>query len=603
MAIAPYTTGGFIVVIGPIMAVVFSGILFVIFNAAMGGEASFKQVFTVYVHAGAIMTLQQLFTGPLNYFRGAVTGATNLSVLLPMIDPKVVPRSRCSAMIDLFIIWYVLVLAIGLAVLYRRRTQPIAISLLRHLCGHRLWVRRRDEPSGGGMSRKKKIFIGVGIVVVLGAVAFANFKFKRTEGVTVNTEKVQKRNLQAIVSASGKIQPKRTVNISADTMGRVTDLAVNEGDRVKEGQFLLQIDPRNLRTARAERRSVARRGALAAEQLRLALESSRTALKQAQDNYKRQQELWKGGLTTREQFERAESELRVKEQDLRAQEQNVKTQQLRMNQEQATLENAKTDLSKVRIESPINGIVTRRNIEEGETAVIGTMNNAGTVLLTIADMSVIEAEVEVDETDIPTVKFGQPAKITIDAMPGKTFTGKVTEIGNSPIQGTGGAQQQTQATNFKVVVTARRRNPGRPARVHVHGRNHDRDARQRRRGPDSGDDGARGGRRRQGQPRPRAGAPRRRAAPSWRRQAAELKPGQERKEIEGVFVVQDNKAVFVPVKTGIAGEKYFEVLSGLKEGDAVIVGRSLGARSSLTAPLVKIEEAPRGPAATTSSSR
>ena len=108
-----------------------------------------------------------------------------------------------------------------------------------------------------------------------------------------------------------------------------------------------------------------------------------------------------------------------------------------MTQEEASLENAKLNLSKVRIESPIDGIITRRNIEEGETVVIGTMNNAGTVLLTIADMSVIEAQVEVDETDIPNVTLGQKAKITIDAMPGKTFTGKVTEIGNSPIQAAG----------------------------------------------------------------------------------------------------------------------------------------------------------------------
>ena len=121
-----------------------------------------------------------------------------------------------------------------------------------------------------------------------------------------------------------------------------------------------------------------------------------------------------------------------------------------MRQEQATLENARTDLSKVRIESPINGIVTRRNIEQGETAVVGTMNNAGTVLLQVADMSVIEAEVEVDETDIPTVKIGQIAKITVDAMTGKSFTARVTEIGNSPIQTTG--QTASQATNFKVTL-------------------------------------------------------------------------------------------------------------------------------------------------------
>ena len=148
--------------------------------------------------------------------------------------------------------------------------------------------------------------------------AFANFKFKRHEGVTVNTEAIQKRNLEAIVSASGKIQPKRFVNISADTMGRVTDLAVNEGDRVTKGQFLLQIDPRNLRTRGDERRGVARRGAVAApSSCSWRSRARRTALKQAQDNYKRQQELWKGGLTTRESSSAPRTSSRCARQDLR----------------------------------------------------------------------------------------------------------------------------------------------------------------------------------------------------------------------------------------------------------------------------------------------
>ena len=217
----------------------------------------------------------------------------------------------------------------------------------------------------------------------------------------MTTEAVKKRHLEAIVSASGKIQAKRDVNISADTMGRVTELAVDEGYRVKKGQFLMQIDPRNLKSAvqRTEASLAAARSN--AEQVRLALDSARVALKQAQDNYKRQQDLWKGGLTTRETLEKAENDLEARQADLASQEQNVRTMQLRMESESATAESARYDLSKVRIESPIDGIVTRRNIEEGETVVIGTMNNAGTVLLTIADMSVIQAEVEVDETDIP----------------------------------------------------------------------------------------------------------------------------------------------------------------------------------------------------------
>ena len=176
-------------------------------------------------------------------------------------------------------------------------------------------------------------------------------------------------------------------------------------------------------------------------------------MKQAQDAYARQQQLWKGGLTTREALDNADSQLKMRQAEANSATAQVETQRLRMTQEQASLENARYNLSKVRIESPINGIITRRNIEEGETVVIGTMNNAGTVLLTVADMAVIEAEVEVDETDIPTVTLGQPAKVTIDAMPGKTFTGKVTEIGNSPIQAAAGATSATTATNFLVKVT------------------------------------------------------------------------------------------------------------------------------------------------------
>jgi hypothetical protein len=129
MALAPYFAGGTILIFAPIMAVIISGILFAIFNAGMGGEASFKQLFAVVVHAGAVSSLAQVFTGPLNYFRGAVGSATNLAVLLPMIDEKSF-LGRLLGMTDLFLIWWVIVLAIGLGVLYRRRTQPIAMSLL-----------------------------------------------------------------------------------------------------------------------------------------------------------------------------------------------------------------------------------------------------------------------------------------------------------------------------------------------------------------------------------------------------------------------------------------------------------------------------------------
>src|SRR3979409_846753 len=145
------------------------------------------------------------------------------------------------------------------------------------------------------------------------------------------------------------------------------------------------------------------------------------------------------------------NDVKVAESNVQERDKQITPQESRINGEKATLENAKYDLSKVRIESPIEGIVTRRNVQEGETAVIGTMNNAGTVLLELADMSVIQAEVQVDETNIPNVQLGQKAKITIDAIPDRSFKGHVSEIGNSPIQAAAGSTA-TQATNFKVVV-------------------------------------------------------------------------------------------------------------------------------------------------------
>lgn len=444
------------------------------------------------------------------------------------------------------------------------------------------------------MSRRKKILIAIGIVVVLGAVVFANLNFKRESGAEVNVEKLQRRDLEAIVTASGTVQPKRSVNISADTMGRVTSLAVNEGDRVQAGQLLLQIDPRNLTSAvqRGEAGLEASRSAVA--QSRTAVENTRVALKQAKDNLTRQEELAKQGLITRETLERAQNEVSMREGDLRAQLQAVSAAESRLRQEQASLSGARLDLSKVRIESPITGLVTRRNIEEGEMVVIGTMNNAGTVLLTIADMSVIEAEVEVDETDIPFVALGQKAKIKIDAFPDREYTGRVTEVGNSPMAAVAGGQRQ--ATNFKVVVQLEGEVPDvRPgftctAEITTAVRQKavavpiqattvremiidEKGAIVRAPEPAKGEK-----------------RPRRTAAAASVDQP--LPAGQKRKEIEGVFLVQNGRAVFTAIKTGIAGDRFFEVTEGLKEGDEVIVGPFSSVRSLNDGDTVKTSAAP-----------
>jgi HlyD family secretion protein len=433
----------------------------------------------------------------------------------------------------------------------------------------------------------KKIIIGLVILALGGALIGANLYFKRDKGVVIQVEKLEKRNLEAIVSASGKIRARTTINVSANTMGRVTKLDVKEGDIVKAGQFLLQIDPRSLRTQveRGEAGLVVQR--TATDQAKVQLESARTQLKLAQDTLKRQQDLWKDQLTTKENLDKAENDVRVRERSVEAQQAEISMQSTRVRQTVADLDNAKYNLSQVTIESPIDGIVTRRNIELGETVVIGTMNNAGTVLLTIADMSVIETELEVDETDIPSLKLGQTAKITIDALPDQTFAGRVTEIGNSPIQAT--ASSTTRATNFKVVVTVDGQIPAvRPgftctADITTATRNDVlsipiqattvRELVFDEKGNLVKEPAA-------------DGKPKR---PVTKPASTELKKGQVKKETEGVFLFKDGKAAFAPVKTGIAGEKYFEVLSGVKLGDEVITGPFNSVRDLKDGDAVKLE--------------
>ena len=428
------------------------------------------------------------------------------------------------------------------------------------------------------MFRKKWVWVVLALVVIAGTAA-AVLSRRQDAGTAVTAETIQLRDLEAIVSASGKIEPQKTVNISAQSMGRVTQLAVKEGERVKSGQFLLQIDA-VIAEAAVRRDEAAVAGARTAlEQSRVSLQSARANLDLAQQTLKRQRELWAGGLTTRETLERAEAEVEVRESDLRAREQEIKNRETQLRQQEASLRSSQHSLSQVRFEAPFDGIVTRRNIEEGENVVVGTMNNAGTVLLTVADMSVIEAEIEVDETDIPHVQLGQAATVTIDAIPDQRFAGTVTEIGNSPIQTTTIGTTARTATNFKVTVTLEQEiEDARPGftctaeittarKAHVVSvpiqaltvRELLYDAR-----------GA-------VVPEPRPPRPRFRfgpqaATPVSAATTTELKPGQKREETEGVFVIRDGKAAFVPVKLGIAGERYLEATSGLQEGERVITG-------------------------------
>lgn len=436
---------------------------------------------------------------------------------------------------------------------------------------------------------RRNILVILGMIVLGAAIVAANLWFKKETGLVVTTEVIKARDLEAVVSASGKIQPKSLVNISAQTPGRVTELAVNEGDRVKKGQFLLQIDPIALRTQVDSGEASMQAVADALDQMRQSVETARVQLDLLKVTLKRQQDLWKRQLVTRDALDKAENDVQSAESTLQEREKTARSQESRLKQERAGVESAKYNLSLVRMESTIDGIVTKRNIQQGETAMIGTMNNAGTVLLTLADMSVIQAEIEVDETNVPSVKIGQIGKITVDAIPDRSFKGHVSEIGNSPLQTVTPGTTGTQATTFKVVVVldepmpearpgftctadvttaTRQQVPAVPIpAVAVRELIYDAEGLIVK------------------EPR----TDRRRRTPDATATPVELKPGQTRKETEGVFVVKDGRAEFVPIKLGIAGDRYFEVLSGLKEGDQVITGPYNSVRGMADGDLVKID--------------
>jgi len=459
------------------------------------------------------------------------------------------------------------------------------------------------------MSTRKKVIIATIVVVVLGAAAGANIYFRREQGPSITAEAIRARDLESIVSASGRVQPKRQVNISAQQMGRVTRLAVEEGQRVKAGQFLLEIDPRQLegQLQRGEASVAAAKSGLAQANVGVASaetswEQSKASLELAQQNLKRQQDLWKDGLTTREALERAQNDVTIRtadvkrsQQEVTARKQEIETREQQIKQEQAGLSTTRYNMSQIVVLSPMDGIVTRRNIEEGETAVVGTMNNAGSQLLTIADMSVIEAEVEVDETDIPFVQLGQQAKVKIDAVEDREFRGHVTEIGNSPIQSNNQQGGQRQATSFRVIITLDEEVPNiRPGftctadittskkpnvtSVPIQALTV-RELLFDPQGKIVRDDSTKD--------------KRRRSSADTNTAADEPPPGHTRKETEGVFLVRDKKVVFTPVKIGIAGEKYFEVLEGLKAGDQVVTGPFANVRELADGEEIRLQEEPR----------
>ena len=398
--------------------------------------------------------------------------------------------------------------------------------------------------------KRKNILIAVGVVVLLAVIVFANIKAKRKSSIKVETQKVEERAIRAIVSASGKLRAKTSVNISARTTGKVVKLVVDEGDTVKKGQFLLQIDPM---AAEANVRQI--EASIAAAKANLKLDEAN--LEQAKFNLERQETLFKQNLTSEEQLLQARTNYEVQKARYEATKQDIARLQ-------AMLRNAKHELSKVNVHADIAGIVIKRNIEEGENVFVGAFNNPATVLLTIADLSIIEAQVEVDETDVVDVEVGQKAKIMVDAYPDTSFKGVVTKVGHSPILSSGATQQQ--ATSFEVIVQVVDEipnvRPGLSCKAEI-----TTGFREKAvavpiqaltvRMPSS--------------LKPLSKGRKKKAKADTAATSDTLETGNE-KEIQGAFVVQDDKVQFRKVKTGISGDRFFEVLSGMKAGDEVVVG-------------------------------
>lgn len=390
---------------------------------------------------------------------------------------------------------------------------------------------------------------GIGFVFISAAVALAVVSAKRgqTKAVEVRTEAVETRDLVASVTASGQIEPRTMVNVSADVTGKIVRLAVREGDMVTKGQFLLQIDPEQV-TAALQRSEAGLSSTRAQEA------QSRANLLQARRNYERSQAIktQSPALVSDESLEQLRTQWEVNKALLEAAGHSVA-------QAVATVRDARQALSRTTITAPMAGRVTRLNVEEGETAIMGTLNRDQATLLTISDMSVLETKVRVDETDVARISVGDSAVIEIDAFPDTTFIGRVVEISNSSVT-RAAASAADQAIDYEVrvqlvnppvdtrpdfsatakIVTASRVKALSIPIIALTVRENEKLP-----GADS-------------------------AVTVGRAQPVK---DVGKRDIEGVFVVgADNKVSFRPVKIGIAGERHFEVLEGLKVGDTIVSG-------------------------------
>ena len=424
------------------------------------------------------------------------------------------------------------------------------------------------------MSKNVKLTIFGVVVVAAIAVAGLTAAKRSNKATEVRMESVEKRDLVASVTASGQVRAQTKVDVAADITGRITRLAVKEGDNVTKGQLLLQIDPQEFEAAlQRSEAQLANAKASAAQ--------SAANHQQATSSYRRSQEIRQSNpnLVSAEQLEQLKTAVDVNQALVEASRHNVA-------QAEAGVRDAKIRLGKTTLYAEMAGRITRLVVEQGETAIQGTMNRDAATLLTISDMSTLETKVKVDETDVSRIKIADSAVVQLDAFPDTTFIGRVVKISNSSVRGASATATGDQAIDYE--VTIRLLNPPKDtkpdfsatAKIITDARtsvlsipiialtvreNEDLKNADTTQVPGK-------------------------AAP---------KKHVGRKDVEGVFVVgADNKVTFKPVKVGIAGEKYFEVLSGLTGNEKIVGGTYQAIRELKDGMLVRETVAPK-PAATT----
>ena len=434
------------------------------------------------------------------------------------------------------------------------------------------------------MNWKKVLIIG-GIALVVIAIVGFTVAHNAQGVVAVQMAKIKPQDITATVTASGQIKPKVLVNIGANAFGKITKLYVKEGDRVKRGQVLAQLE--NVQSSAdvgAQRAGLAANeaDALAADAaLKTAvaeLNRNKADLTQKKLDYERAQGLYQSELISKADFDARQmayetAVANVNESEARIAQSKAQKDSAagHVTQAQATLTRFNDLLSKTSYTAPFDGTITYLPVHEGETVVVGIQNSPGSTIMTLADLSIITAEVRVDETDIVNVALKQQVEVTIDAIPKKTFHGIVTEIGdNAIIRSTGVATSQSttgseEAKDFKVTVTLsdppENLRPGLSctAKITTATRSHviavPLQALTIRQAKDLLDDADKKKKNAQAPPPTQAG-----------------KDDPGKKELQGVFVVQNNKAKFVPIETGIAGVTDIEVTNGIKEDDTIVTG-------------------------------